>query len=151
MARRRRHAAPAAPRRRRTFHRAGNPRRGMALVPMLVAGTIGAAAATGAGALTNALAQKFEINLPQAVKDYAPIAGAGVAALLESLTPRFRSLVIPTVVGGIAVQALSTWLTSKPPVSAKGYYRLPGAGNVARTVNAMSGAGNVARTINAAA
>lgn len=148
MARRR--TFPAAPRRRRTFRRAGNPRRGAALVPMLAGGVIGAAAATGAGALTNALAEKFNVALPQAVKDYAPVAGAGVVALISWLTPKWRALVMPAVVGGVAVQALSSWLANRT-APAKGYYRLAGAGNVARTLNAPEGAGNVARVLNATA
>lgn len=152
--RRRRYAAPRAPRatrRRRSFTRAAGPRAGFASVPLLVGTVIGAGAAIGSGVLLQMAANAAKFELPQAVKDYAPLAGAGVVAGLAMLAPKWKALTMPALIGGAAVVALNMFLSRNTPPAAKGYYRLTGSGNVARTINATSGAGNVARTINASA
>jgi hypothetical protein len=154
MARRRRYAAPAAPRatrRRRSFTRSAGPRAGFASIPLLVGTVIGAGAAIGSGVLLQMGANAAKFELPQVVKDYAPLAGAGVVAGLAMLAPKWKALTMPALIGGAAVVALNMFLSRNTPPAAKGYYRLNGAGNVARTINATSGAGNVARTINAVA
>lgn len=129
---------------RRANTRAG--RAGMAPVNMLAGTVIGAGAAVGAAALLNTAAQAAGKELPQVVRDYAPIAGALVVAGLSRLAPKFRGLTMPALIGGAAVVGLNMLLARR---GAGAYNRLRGAGNVARalTGNGVAGAGNVARTL----
>lgn len=150
MARRRRSSRRRAPRRRSSVRAS---RRGFMSGGMVstVAGTlIGAAAAIGGGALLQTGANLAKVELPAIVKQYAPIAGAGVVAGLAALSKRWKDLTVPALVGGAAMVALGMFLK---PKGAGAYNRLrgTGAGNVAGVLNGARGAGNVGRVINMAA
>jgi hypothetical protein len=92
------------------------------------------------------------------IAQYAPLVGAGAVAALGMLSPKLKSLTMPTLIGAALVFALQLWQASKTaPKGTRGYIGagryplLQGAGNVARTINTTRGAGNVARTLDALA
>lgn len=147
MARRRRYfrrKASATPTRRRRSLRSGQ--RGTAGVGGLVGVGIGAASAIGGAALLGMAAQAAKIELPQVVKDFAPMAGAGVIAVLGRLSPKWRSLAIPALVGAAAITAFQKFVAPRM-AGAGAYNRLRGAGNVARLMGTPAGAGNAARVL----
>ena len=132
----------SAPKRRRTASRAG--RRGSAPVATVAGIALGGAAAIGGAALLTMAANAAKFDLPQIVKDFAPIAGAGAVAGLAALAPKFRALTMPALIGGVAVVMLHKFGTK----GAGSYHRLRGAGNVARVLASnVNGAGNVARVL----
>lgn len=147
-----RRTAPAAPRRRRTARRGGSRayaggRRGSAPVAMIAGLGIGAASAIGGAALLAKAAQMANVQLPDVVKQFAPIAGAGVVAGLSRLSPKFKGVAVPALIGGALVVAAAMFM----PKAAGNYRLLRGAGNVARSLtNGARGAGNVARSLTAA-
>lgn len=155
MARRRRRtrsrraAPPAAPRRRRTRRSSGGiraGRAGFATLPGMIGIVVGAASAIGGATLLQMGANAAKVQLPQAVKDFAPLAGAGVIAALAMLAKR-PDWTMPALIGGGLVTLLNKFVT---PAGAGAYYRLRGAGNVQRALtNDMRGAGSVQRVLSA--
>ena len=91
-------------------------------------------------------ADAAKVQLPPAVKQFAPLAGAGVVYGLTMLAPGFKKLATPALIGGAAVLALQMFMAKKNG-GAGAYNRLAGAGNVSRVLNAPVGAGNVARVL----
>jgi len=130
--------------------RRASSRAGFAAIPLLAGATIGGAAAIGGGVFTQMAANLAKFELPQVVKDFAPIAGGALIAGITYMVPKFRNLTIPTLVGAGAVTVLNMLLARNTGAKgyqyypALGYNRLRGSGNVARTLNAQRGAGNVA-------
>lgn len=149
-----RRSARRGARRRRGAVRAG--RRGFMSLGALggLAGVpVGLAAALGGAAVLNMAANMAGKPLPQVVKDYAPLAGAGVIAGLAYLAPKFRNLTVPALIGGAIGVALQMYAAKKAG-GAGAYSRLRGAGAVQRVLtNSPRGASGVARvlTANAAA
>lgn len=140
---RRRRSTRRAPSRRRRSVRSGQ--RGSASVGLLAGLPLGFAAATGGAALLNMAAGFAGVQLPQVVKDYAPLAGAAVVYGLTRLTPKFRNLGTPALLGGALALGLQMWAASR--AGAGSYGRLRGSGAVARVLGNPNGAGAVARVL----
>lgn len=147
--RRRTRSRKSAPKRRRRASRKGST-----LVEGIAGTALGASAAIGGAAVLNMAANAAKVDLPQAVKDYGPLVGAGVVAGLTQVDKRFKKLAVPALIGGGLVFVLNKYLMNKAGsgrYGAYGYNRLRGAGNVAGTLNAPRGAGNVSDVLNTTA
>lgn len=147
FARRRRSARRGPSRRRRGAVRSG--RRGFASLGGLIGIPVGMAAALGGAAVLGMAANAAGKPLPQIVKDYAPLAGAGVVAGLAYLAPKFRNLTVPALIGGALALGLQMYAAKKAG-GAGAYNRLRGSGAVARVLGSgATGAGAVARVLGA--